>query len=190
MQSYLKSKKHYDRKAKAAPLRENFLLILQPKADSQGSKIPLRDYKWIGFFVIQNVLPNDKYIVRSLNNNKTKSSKSSQQISSKKFVANAPLEDEYRGEKQQPDDEIVKLQDDLYTISWKVDLHYELFEPRTDNWPDAATRLPNEAASGKVDYYVTKENENSSANDCERCSEKRNEKESSENGIRQRPSSS
>ena len=128
--------------------------------------------------------------MRRLNNNKTKSSKRSHQIRSKKFVANAPLEDKYREEKLQPDDEIVKPQDDLYTILWKVDLDYELFEPRTDNWPDAATRLPNEAASGKVDYYVTKENESSSANDCERCSEKRNEKEGSENGIRQRPSSS
>ena len=36
MQSYLKYKEYYDRKAKAAPLNENdFCFILQPEADNQ-----------------------------------------------------------------------------------------------------------------------------------------------------------
>ena len=44
MQSYLKDKEYYDRKAKAAPLQEkDYCFVLQPKADSQGSKIPYRD---------------------------------------------------------------------------------------------------------------------------------------------------
>ena len=38
MQSYLKYKEHYDRKAEAAALQEkDFCFVLQPKADSQGS---------------------------------------------------------------------------------------------------------------------------------------------------------
>ena len=45
MQSYIKYKEYYDRKAKAAPLKENeYCFVLQPKADHQGSKIPFRDY--------------------------------------------------------------------------------------------------------------------------------------------------
>ena len=41
MQSYLKYKEYYDRKAKAAPLKRNdSCFILQPIADHQGSKIP------------------------------------------------------------------------------------------------------------------------------------------------------
>ena len=51
MQSYLKYKDYYDRKAKAAPLQEkDYGFVLQPKADIQGSKIPFRDFRWIGPF--------------------------------------------------------------------------------------------------------------------------------------------
>ena len=42
MQPYLKYKGYYDRKAKAAPLHEkDYCFVLQPKTDSQGSKIPV-----------------------------------------------------------------------------------------------------------------------------------------------------
>ena len=54
MQSYIKYKEYYDRKAKAAPLKENdYCFVLQPKANHQGSKIPFRDYRWVGPFVVQ-----------------------------------------------------------------------------------------------------------------------------------------
>ena len=44
MQSYIKYKEYYDRKAKAAPLRGNeHCFVLQPKADHQGSKFPFKD---------------------------------------------------------------------------------------------------------------------------------------------------
>ena len=72
MQSYLKYKEYYDRKAKAAPLLQgDFCFILQPLADHQGSKIPFREFRWIGPYVIEKVLPNNNYIVRKLNSNKT-----------------------------------------------------------------------------------------------------------------------
>ena len=65
MQPYLKYKDYYDRKAKAAPLEEkDHWFILQPKTDSQASKIPFRDYQRIIPFVIQKVLSNDTYNVR------------------------------------------------------------------------------------------------------------------------------
>ena len=60
MQSYWKYEDYYDRKAKAAPLKEkDYCFILQPKADSQASKIPFRYYRWIGPLFIQKVLSND-----------------------------------------------------------------------------------------------------------------------------------
>ena len=44
MQSCVKYKEYYDRKAKAAPLKENdYCFVLQPEADHQGSKIPFSD---------------------------------------------------------------------------------------------------------------------------------------------------
>ena len=159
MQSYLKYKDYYDRKAKAAPLKEkDYCFVLQPKADSQGSKIPFKEYRWIGPFVIQKVLSNDNYIVRRLNTNKTQIL---HRIRLKKFVPNAPLEDKYDGEKLQPDNEIVIPQDDLYSISWEVDFEYDLFEPRRENWTDVATRRPTDAEYSNADNYVT-ENERAS----------------------------
>ena len=47
-------------------------------------------------------------------------------IELKKFVPNTPLQDNYAGEKLQPDDEITIPQDDLHTISWEVDFDPEL----------------------------------------------------------------
>ena len=153
MQSYLKYKEYYDRKAKAAQLQEkDYCFVLQPKADNQGSKRPFRDFRRTGPFVVQKILPNNNYIVRRLNTNKTQIL---HRIRLKKFVPNAPLEDKYNKEKLQPDESIITPQDDLYTISWEADFEYELFEPRKNDSPDTATRLSNDAASSGVDYYVT-----------------------------------
>ena len=143
MQSYLKYKDYYDRKAKAAPPKERvYCFVLQPKADSQASKIPFREYRWIGPYVVQKVLSNDNYIVRRINTNKTQILHC---IRLKKFVPNGPLGDKYDGEKLQPDNVIVIPQDDLYTISWGVDFEYELFEPRKKigpTWPHAGRPTP------------------------------------------------
>ena len=160
--------------------------MLQPKADSQGSKIPFRDFRWIGPFVVRKVLPNNNYIVRRLNTNKTQIL---HRIRLKKFVPNTPLEDKYKEEKLQPDDEIILPQDDLYTIAWEADFEYELFEPRKDNWPDTATRLVTDATTSEADDCVI-ENENSSVNESERSSERTNENDVSDNEIRPRPASS
>ena len=47
MQSYLKYKAYYDKKAKASQLDVgDFCYLLQPKTDSQSNKIPFRDFQW------------------------------------------------------------------------------------------------------------------------------------------------
>ena len=99
MQSYLKYKEYYDRKAKAAPLKEKeFCFVLQPKADHQGSKIPFRDYRWTGPYIIERTLPNENYIVRRLNTNKTQIL---HRIRLRKIVPNQTFEDSYQREKFQ-----------------------------------------------------------------------------------------
>ena len=62
--------------------------------------------------------------------------------------------------------------------------------PQKHNWPATAARLRNDAASGEVNYYITEEKESSKANDSERCSEKKNENEDSEDEIKPRPADS
>ena len=161
MQSYLKYKEYYDRKAKAAPLKEqDFCFILQPKADNQGSKVPFRDYCWIGPYRIEKVLPNDNYIVRRLNTNKTQIL---HRTSLKKFIPNTPLEDKYSKEKLQPDDEKIIPQDDLYTISWEADFDYQVFEPRQDDIPNKELQQADTNGSGSNDDYVIYDNANDDA---------------------------
>ena len=72
VQSYIKHKRYYDKKAKASCLKEkDYCFILPPKTDHQGPKIPFRDFCWIGPYLVEKVLPNNTYIVRKLNTNKT-----------------------------------------------------------------------------------------------------------------------
>ena len=68
------------------------------------------------------VLPNNNYVVRRLNTNKTQVL---HRIRLEIFAPNAPLEDEYQEEKLQLNEEMIIPQDDLYTISWAVDFDYE-----------------------------------------------------------------
>ena len=118
MQSYLKYKEYYDWKAKTSPLKQNdYCFILQPIADHQGSKIPFREFRWIGPYVIEQALPNENYIVRKLNSNKTQIL---HRIRLRKYEPNVPLRDERPEGNLQPDEEIVIPQDDLYVITWET----------------------------------------------------------------------
>ena len=72
MQFYLKYKAYYDRKAKASPLETtDYCYILNPKADTQATKIPFREFRWQGPYKVEKVLPNNNYIVRRLGTNRT-----------------------------------------------------------------------------------------------------------------------
>ena len=72
MQAYIKYKGYYDEKANASKLKEaDYVYILQPKADHQGSKIRFTDFRWIGPYIIETVLPNNNYLVRKIGTSKT-----------------------------------------------------------------------------------------------------------------------
>ena len=162
MQSYIKYKEYFDRKAKAAPLKENeYCFVLQPKADNQGSKIPFRGYRWVGPFIVQKVLPNENYIVRRINTNKTQIL---HRIRLKKFVPNQPLEDNFREQQLQPDEEIVIPQDDLYVITWETDFGEQLATRGNETIPtsmpngerpNTAETNTNDVAENEADYIIT-----------------------------------
>ena len=57
MQSYLKYKAYYDKKAKASPLETtDYCYILNPKTDTQATKIPFREFRWQGPYKVEKVL--------------------------------------------------------------------------------------------------------------------------------------
>ena len=126
MQSYIKYKNYYDKKAKASRSKEkDYCFILQPKADHQGSKIPFRDVRWIGPYLVEKVLPNNNYIVRKLNTNKTQILHRSRLP---KYNPEKPPEDNYQEAQGQIDDNIVVPQDDLYTIAWEAEFGGHLLD--------------------------------------------------------------
>ena len=126
MQSYIKYKKYYDKKAKASLLTEkDYCFIFQPKADHQRSKIPFRDFRWIGPYLVEKVLPNNNYIVRKLKTNKTQIP---HRIRLRKFNPEKLPEDNYREARWQIDDNIVVPQGDLYTIAWEAEFGGHLFD--------------------------------------------------------------
>ena len=49
MQAYIKYKAYYDKKTNATKLKQSdYVYLLQSKADHQGIKIPVTDFRWIG----------------------------------------------------------------------------------------------------------------------------------------------
>ena len=151
MQSYLKYKEYYDRKAKAAPLNENdYCFILQPIADHQGSKIPFREYRWTGPYIVERVLPNENYIVRKLNSNKTQIL---HRIRLRKYEPHTVLQDIRPEGNLQPDDEIIIPQDDLYVITWEtnfgefLDFDEKAITPTRPSAADTSTGLADDAST-------------------------------------------
>ena len=127
MQSYLKYKAYYDRKAKAAPLETtDYCYILNPKADTQATKIPFREFRWCGPYKVEKVLPNNNYIVRRLGTNKTQLL---HKIRLRKFTPQAPLADIFVRETDwQKDDQMPIANDDLYAQSWNTNFGSNPFE--------------------------------------------------------------
>ena len=128
MQSYLRYKAYYDRKAKAAPLETtDYCYILNPKADTQTTqKIPFREFRWCGPYKVEKVLPNNNYIVRRLGTNKTQLL---HRIRLRKFTPQAPLADIFVRETDwQKDDQMIVSHDDLYAQSWNTNFGPNPFE--------------------------------------------------------------
>ena len=116
----------------------DYCFILQPLADHQGSKIPFREIRWIGPYVIEKVLPNDNNIVRKLSSNKTQII---HHIRLRKHTPVTELRDVRLEGNFQADDEIIVQQDVLYVISWEAEF---------DDFPSYSD-LPNTSDESPVD---------------------------------------
>ena len=87
-------------------------------ADHQGSKIPLREFRWIGSYGVEEVLSNESYIVRKLNSNKTQFL---HRTELRKYEPKSVLKDERPEGILQPDEEIIIPQVDLNVITWETE---------------------------------------------------------------------
>ena len=135
MQSYLKYKAYYDRKAKTAPLTtEDYCFILNPKADTQATKLlPFSEFRWVGPYKVEKVLPNNNYIVRRLGTNKTQLL---HRIRLRIYIPQAPLADTFVRETEWQKEDTIIAQDDLYAHTWDTNFGGSPFDSETHDQQD------------------------------------------------------
>ena len=134
MQAYIKYKAYYDKKANASKLKEaDYVYILQPKADHQGSKIPFTEFRWVGPYIVEKVLPNNNYLVRKIGTNKTQLL---HRMRMRQFTPRQPPADiTVKPHEYKSDPEVSLYHDDLYARAWEYDFEPPIFDAENDNEP-------------------------------------------------------
>ena len=132
MQAYIKYKAYYDKKANASKLKEaDYVYILQPKADHQGSKITFTEFRWIGPYIIEKVLQNNNYLVRKIDTNKTQVL---HRMRMRQFTPHQPPADiTVKPQEYKSDPEMSLHHDDLYARAWEYDYDQPIFDKENDN---------------------------------------------------------
>ena len=132
MQAYIENKTSYDRKANASNLKQaDYVFMLQPKADHQRSKIPCTDFRWIGPYIIEKVLPNNNYLVRKIG---TKRTQILHRMRLRQFISRQPISDIPVTQREwQPDPEVVITHDDFYARAWECEYDEPIFESDYNN---------------------------------------------------------
>ena len=132
MQAYIEYKAYYDKKANASKLREaDYVYILLQKADHQGSKIPFTEFRWIGPYIIEKVLPNNNYLVRKIGTNKTQVL---HRMKMRQFTTREPPADiAVKTQQYKSDPEVSLNHDDLYARAWECDYEQPIFDAENDD---------------------------------------------------------
>ena len=122
---------------------------MQSKAAHQWSKIPFTDFRWIGPYIIEKVLPNNNYLVRKVGTNKTQIL---HRMRLRQFTPGQPIPDTPVTPREwQPDPEVIIKHDDLYARAWECEYDKPIFDSDRDNMvipssPEVSVR-PEEAAN-------------------------------------------
>ena len=132
MQAYIKYKAYYDKKADASKLKEaDYVYIWQPKADHQGSKIPFTEFRWVGPYIIEKVLPKNNYLVHKSGTNRTQVL---QRLRMRQFTPRQPPTDiTVKLQEYKSDPEVSFNHDDLYARTWECDYEQPIFDTENDN---------------------------------------------------------
>ena len=133
MQAYLKYKAYYDKRANASVLKEKeYVYILQPKANNQGSKIPFTEFRWVGPYIVERVLPNNNYVVRKVGTHKTQTL---HRMRIRPFQPREPIPDIQTTPKYwRPDPDVETTNEDLYARAWETDFGTPIFDEDNENF--------------------------------------------------------
>ena len=107
---------------------------MPPKADHQGGKIPFTEFRWMGPYIVENVLPNNNYLVRKIGTDKTQVL---HRMRMRQFTPRQPPANmRVNPHEYKPDPEVSINHDDLYARAWEH--HYE--QPIFDDGNNDATQ--------------------------------------------------
>ena len=132
MQAYFKYKAYYEKKANTSKLKAaDYVYVLLPKADHQGSKIPFTEFRWIGPNIIEKVLLNNNYLVRKIGTN---TMQVLHRMRMRQFTPRQPPADiQVKPQEYKSDPEVSLYHDDLYARSWDFDYEQPLFDAENNN---------------------------------------------------------
>ena len=155
MQSYLKFKQYYDKKATATPLKVNdYCYVSNPKEDNQSMKLAFKDCIWTGPYVVVKVLSNNNYVVRRTG---TRYTQTLHRIRLRLYAPNQRVPDvTVRREDYLPDPEVKTTHNDWYAQAWEIEFGEVLFGTPTQNSIEEATIT--EIADKTEDDATTTEN--------------------------------
>ena len=170
MQSYLKYKQYYDKKATATPLKVNdYCYVLNPKADNQSMKFAFKDCIWTGPYIVVKVLSTNKYVVRRTG---TRYTQTLHRIRLRLYEPNQQVPDvTVRREDYLPDPEVKTTHNDWYAQAWETEFEEVLFGNTTENAPEETTvteiadKTGNGENTAENDVVKTATNEITTEND-------------------------
>ena len=170
MQSYLKYKQYYNKKATATSLKVNdYCYVFNTKADNQSMKFAYKDCIWTGPYIIIKVLSNNNYVVRRTG---TRYTQTLHRICLKLYAPNQRVPDvTVRREDYLPDPEVKTTHNDWYAQAWETEFGEVMFGNTTENAADEATvtEIADTTGNGEIiaenDVVKTATNEVTTEND-------------------------
>ena len=156
MQSYLKYKQYYDKKATVTPLKVNdYCYVLNPKADNQSMKFTFKDCIWTGPYVVVKVLTNNNYVVRRTG---TRYTQTLHRFRLRLYAPNQRVPDvTVRREDYLTDPRVKTTHNDCYAQAWETEFGEVLFGAPTEKSTEEATIT--EIADKTENNVTTTENE-------------------------------
>ena len=110
--------------------KQNMYTSYSRKADHQGSKIPFTEFRWIGPYIIEKVLPNNIYLVRKIGINKTEVL---HRMRMRQFTPRQPPADiAVKPQQYKSDPEVSLHHDDLYARAWEYAFEQPIFDAEND----------------------------------------------------------
>ena len=152
-------------KSKSLAFKRKILLLhTSAKSRHQESKLPFCEFRWIGPYLVENVLPNKNYIVRKLKIDKTQIL---HRIRLRKYNHGKSPGDNYLEAQWKLDDNIVVPQDDLYTHACEAEFGGHLFDnpiiytdPNANNFDESYTQGPDTVTLPRSYFHDSSDGQN------------------------------